>query len=238
MVPHGRAGPGGARCAHAGRSAAGRGGELGHPAHRVDPRAVVHLPAALAARPRVGHGAGAGATGVRRAGAVRSPDAAGQGAVRAEPRASQGAGTAGCGGLPVVADRKRRADSRVPAGRERIAAPPPGGWQAAPGVSAAVRRGIRPGPHRARRPRPSARRHADGGGVHRPPRLRAADDGARWQGHRLAAAVAGGGRPAGRTAGRSGEPDWRVPLEIRLYRERDLVGRAAESFWESAIGSR
>jgi len=32
--------------------------------------------------------------------------------------------------------------------------------------------------------------------------------------------------------------EWRVPLEIRLYRERDLVGRAAERFWNSAIESR
>lgn len=29
--------------------------------------------------------------------------------------------------------------------------------------------------------------------------------------------------------------EWRVPLEIRLYRERQLVGRAAERFWTAAV---
>ena len=29
-------------------------------------------------------------------------------------------------------------------------------------------------------------------------------------------------------------PDWEIPLGIRLYRERDLIGRAAEAFWASA----
>jgi len=28
-----------------------------------------------------------------------------------------------------------------------------------------------------------------------------------------------------------------VPLEIRLYREQALVGRAAEAFWHAAAGS-
>ena len=27
--------------------------------------------------------------------------------------------------------------------------------------------------------------------------------------------------------------DWEIPLGIRLYRERELIGRAAEAFWES-----
>jgi LysR family transcriptional regulator, hypochlorite-specific transcription factor HypT len=30
--------------------------------------------------------------------------------------------------------------------------------------------------------------------------------------------------------------DWDVPLEIRLYRDRDLLGRAADAFWKSAAG--
>jgi DNA-binding transcriptional LysR family regulator len=30
---------------------------------------------------------------------------------------------------------------------------------------------------------------------------------------------------------------WHVPLEIRLYREQALVGRAAEAFWHAAAGS-
>ncbi|TWO72383.1 LysR family transcriptional regulator [Caenimonas sedimenti] len=29
--------------------------------------------------------------------------------------------------------------------------------------------------------------------------------------------------------------EWRVPLEIRLYRERQLVGRAADKFWQAAL---
>ena len=29
--------------------------------------------------------------------------------------------------------------------------------------------------------------------------------------------------------------EWRVPLEIRLYRERELVGRAADRFWHAAV---
>ena len=29
--------------------------------------------------------------------------------------------------------------------------------------------------------------------------------------------------------------DWRVPLEIRLYRERHVIGRAAEKFWSAAV---
>ena len=32
-------------------------------------------------------------------------------------------------------------------------------------------------------------------------------------------------------------PDWSVPVAIRLYRDRGLVGRAAEGFWQSAIES-
>lgn len=31
------------------------------------------------------------------------------------------------------------------------------------------------------------------------------------------------------------EQEWQVPLELRLYRERDLVGRAAEAFWHAAV---
>ncbi|MBT9467050.1 LysR substrate-binding domain-containing protein [Hydrogenophaga sp.] len=30
--------------------------------------------------------------------------------------------------------------------------------------------------------------------------------------------------------------DWNVPLEIRLYRDRELLGRAADAFWKSAAG--
>ncbi|KRC08710.1 LysR family transcriptional regulator [Hydrogenophaga sp. Root209] len=30
--------------------------------------------------------------------------------------------------------------------------------------------------------------------------------------------------------------DWNVPLEIRLYRNRELLGRAADAFWKSAAG--
>jgi len=30
-------------------------------------------------------------------------------------------------------------------------------------------------------------------------------------------------------------PEWRVPLEIRLYRERQLMGRAADRFWQAAV---
>ena len=33
---------------------------------------------------------------------------------------------------------------------------------------------------------------------------------------------------------KAASPDWEVPLGIRLYRERALVGRAAEAFWASA----
>ena len=29
-------------------------------------------------------------------------------------------------------------------------------------------------------------------------------------------------------------PKWQVPLEIRLYRERGPVGRAAQAFWDAA----
>jgi DNA-binding transcriptional LysR family regulator len=31
--------------------------------------------------------------------------------------------------------------------------------------------------------------------------------------------------------------DWNVPLEIRLYRDRELLGRAADAFWKTAAGS-
>ena len=30
---------------------------------------------------------------------------------------------------------------------------------------------------------------------------------------------------------------WNIPVEIRLYRERNLIGKAAEAFWDSAVGS-
>jgi DNA-binding transcriptional LysR family regulator len=30
---------------------------------------------------------------------------------------------------------------------------------------------------------------------------------------------------------------WNIPLEIRLYRECNLIGKAAEAFWNSAVGS-
>ena len=33
------------------------------------------------------------------------------------------------------------------------------------------------------------------------------------------------------------DPVWNIPVEIRLYRERDLIGKAAEAFWISAVGS-
>jgi DNA-binding transcriptional LysR family regulator len=32
----------------------------------------------------------------------------------------------------------------------------------------------------------------------------------------------------------AGDPAWAVPLEIRLYREHELLGRAAEAFWQGA----
>lgn len=31
--------------------------------------------------------------------------------------------------------------------------------------------------------------------------------------------------------------DWNVPLEIRLYRDREQLGRAADAFWKSAAGT-
>lgn len=31
--------------------------------------------------------------------------------------------------------------------------------------------------------------------------------------------------------------DWSIPVKIRLYRERELVGRAAEGFWQSVVDS-
>lgn len=31
--------------------------------------------------------------------------------------------------------------------------------------------------------------------------------------------------------------DWNVPLEIRLYRDRSVLGRAAEAFWRTATGA-
>jgi DNA-binding transcriptional LysR family regulator len=43
------------------------------------------------------------------------------------------------------------------------------------------------------------------------------------------------------TAGRlvaAGDPGWVVDLEIRLYRQREGVARAAEAFWQAAIQSR
>lgn len=30
--------------------------------------------------------------------------------------------------------------------------------------------------------------------------------------------------------------DWEVPLEIRLYRDSELLGKAANAFWNAAIG--
>jgi len=30
--------------------------------------------------------------------------------------------------------------------------------------------------------------------------------------------------------------DWNVPLEIRLYCDNDLLGKAANAFWSTAIG--
>ena len=36
---------------------------------------------------------------------------------------------------------------------------------------------------------------------------------------------------------KAASPDWEIPLEIRLYRERELVGRAAEALWASAAVS-
>lgn len=37
---------------------------------------------------------------------------------------------------------------------------------------------------------------------------------------------------------RAGAVDWNVSVQIRLYRERGLVGNAAEAFWSSAVGSK
>ena len=30
--------------------------------------------------------------------------------------------------------------------------------------------------------------------------------------------------------------DWQVPLEIRLYRDSELLGKAANAFWNAAVG--
>ena len=42
---------------------------------------------------------------------------------------------------------------------------------------------------------------------------------------------------AGRLVRAAGE-EWSIPLEIRLYRDRNPAGSAAESFWSSAVGER
>jgi DNA-binding transcriptional LysR family regulator len=34
---------------------------------------------------------------------------------------------------------------------------------------------------------------------------------------------------------RAADAAWNIPVEIRLYRERNLIGKAAEAFWESAV---
>jgi len=30
--------------------------------------------------------------------------------------------------------------------------------------------------------------------------------------------------------------DWNVPLEIRLYRDAEPLGKAADAFWNTAVG--
>ncbi|WBY02500.1 LysR substrate-binding domain-containing protein [Ramlibacter tataouinensis] len=42
---------------------------------------------------------------------------------------------------------------------------------------------------------------------------------------------------AGRLVAAAAEGPWAVDLEIRLYRQRDAAGRAAEAFWEAAVPS-
>ena len=74
-----------------GRGARDRGRHFGHAAHRVDARAVVHVPAVVAAQPRVAHRHRADPARERRAAALRGADAAGTRPVPVVPCARPGA---------------------------------------------------------------------------------------------------------------------------------------------------